>query len=90
MRKHVTAGNITDAPEKISEGAAKGNRTAGTRGMTGCRILSPSTSQVSHKKKQDQTGKILSIGKLYRQGNSKAKPPESETCTQQGKKSTNI
>lgn len=60
--------------------------TLGTTGMKGCGILSPSVLQVSHKKKQDQIGKILSIGKLYPQDNYKAKPAESETRTYRKKK----
>lgn len=86
MSKHARAGNATDAPDKISEGAAKRERTAGTTGTKGCGILSPSTLQVSRKEKQGQGGKILSAGTLYPQDNYKAKPAESETCTYREKK----
>lgn len=76
-RKHMTAGNITYTPDKISEGAAKWNRTVAT---TGCGILSLFMLQFSCKEEQDQIGNTLPIGKLCLQDNCKAKPPESEMC----------
>lgn len=53
-------------------------------------MLSPPTLQESQKENQDQTGKILSIGKHHPQGGYKAKLPESEMCTINREKSTNI
>lgn len=73
----MTAGNVTDAPDKISEGAAERNRTVAT---TGCGILSLSMLPFSCKEEQDQIGNTVPIGKLCLQDNCKAKLPESETC----------
>ena len=75
-RKHVTADNVMDAPDQMSEGAAKRNTAVVT---TGCRILShPILQQTAGSNWQHTAHR-----KAYLQGNCKPEPPGSETRTYQ-------
>lgn len=57
-RKHVTADNVMDAPDQMSEGAAKRN-TAVVTGFSPIPYCN---------KQQDQTGNTLPTGKLTYKG----------------------
>lgn len=75
-RKHMTADNVMDAPDQMSEGAAKRNTAVVT---TGCRILShPILQQTAGSNWQHTAHR-----KAYLQGNCKPEPPGSETRTYQ-------